>query len=108
WADVYRPIAEALGFDFQQIPEGQMLERMPEEQALEEKPSLFQRLEPVRNSRVVQGLLSVFPHRLRLAAFLAYQAILEPQAVFPAEAAAQPQPTISPEMAMLYSCQYKL
>jgi hypothetical protein len=108
WADVYRPIAEALGCDIEQLPEGQVLEQMPEEQVAEDKPSLFQRLEPVRNSRVVQGILSVFPHRFRLAAFLAYQAILEPQAAFSADPAIPPQPTISPEMAMLYSCQYKL
>lgn len=99
WADVYQPIAGALGFDLEQLPEGQVVEQ---------KPSLFERLEPVRNSSAVQRLLSVFPHRLRLAAFLAYHAILEPQPAPFADAAVQPPPVISRERVMLYSCQYKL
>jgi len=99
WADLYRPIAQALEFDLADIPEGDVIEH---------KVSWFDRLEPVRASRPVQGLLSVFPHRFRLAAYLAYQAILEPQTTSSAMPAGAVKPGISREMGMLYACHYKL
>jgi len=98
WADLYRPIAAALGHDLAQLPEGIVVEQ---------KRSLFERLEPLRSSRPVQGMLSIFPHRFRLAAFLAYQTILEPPVTAPMPIE-QPRPSISREMALLYACQYKL
>lgn len=99
WADLYRPIAKALGFDLGKLPEGHIVEQ---------KKSWFERLEPVRSSRPVQGLLSVFPHRFRLAAFLAYQTILEPPPAPSTTPAEPPRPPISREMALLYACRYKL
>ena len=99
WADLYRPFAQALGFDLEGLPEGQVRQH---------QPSLFERLEPVRNSRPVQGLLSVFPHRLRLAAFLAYQTMLEPHSAPSPAATELPRPLVTREMGLLYNCQYKL
>lgn len=99
WADLYRPIAEALGYDLAEVPEGDIRD---------EKLSWFDHLEPIRVSKPVQGFLSIFPHKLRLAAFLAYQTILEPQTA-PFTALPKQQRTVLPhEMALLYSCQYKL
>lgn len=98
WADLYRPVAEALGYDLAEIPEGVVSV---------ERTAWFDRLEPVRASKPVQGFLSVFPHRLRLAAFLAYRTILQPQAV-PSAPPEHPRHDLSREMSMLYSCQYKL
>jgi nucleoside-diphosphate-sugar epimerase len=99
WADLYRPIAEALGFDLAEVPGGEFSEQ---------KSSWFDRLEPVRASKPVQGFLSIFPHKFRLAAFLAYQTILEPQTVASMVPPEQPRFTITREMSLLYSCQYKL
>ena len=68
----------------------------------------MERLEPIRVSKPVQGLLSIFPHRLRVAAYRAYETILEPQVEDRSTTPERVQPMISREMAMLYSCQYKL
>jgi nucleoside-diphosphate-sugar epimerase len=100
WADLYRPVAEALGYTLAILPEGHFTEQ---------RASWFERLEPVRMSRLAQGLLSIFPHRLRLAAFLAYQAILEPQTDNSSPIQLQSShPVLSRERSLLYSCQYKL
>jgi 2-alkyl-3-oxoalkanoate reductase len=103
WADLYHPIARALGYDLADLPEGVI-----SEQDAEPKTSWFERLEPIRVSRPVQGLLSIFPHRYRVALYRAYETILgtkeDPSPTTPESA----QPVISRELAMLYSCQYKL
>lgn len=101
WANLYNPIAEALGSDFMNLPEGIISER-------EQKPSWFERLEPIRVSKSVQGLLSIVPHRFRVALYRAYETILEPQTDSSPIQPEQEPPVISREMAMLYSCQYKL
>ncbi|HSL46404.1 MAG TPA: NAD-dependent epimerase/dehydratase family protein [Anaerolineales bacterium] len=101
WADLYHPIAEALGYDLADVPEGQVSQA-------EQKPSWFERLEPIRVSRPVQGLLSIVPHRFRLAAFRAYETILEPTRGPSAAASESKIPPLSLEMSLLYSCQYKL
>jgi 2-alkyl-3-oxoalkanoate reductase len=103
WADLYQPIARALGYDLADLPEGVVLE-----QDLEQKPSWFDRLEPIRVSRPVQGLLSIFPHKYRVAAYRAYETILGTQEDPSPTTLEKAQPIISREMAMLYSCQYKL
>jgi hypothetical protein len=103
WADLYHPIANALGYELADLPEGVISEHNPEQ-----KPSWFQRLEPIRISKPVQGLLSIFPHRYRVAAYRAYETIFEPQEDSLPAAPQNGQPIISREMAMLYSCQYKL
>ena len=99
WADLYRPLARALGYDLTSLPEGIISEQ---------KPSWFERLEPLRVSKPVQGLLSIVPHRFRVAAYRAYETILEPQEDSLPLPPEDRQPVISREMAMLYSCQYKL
>jgi nucleoside-diphosphate-sugar epimerase len=103
WADFYAPLAKALGYELADLPEG-----MISNQGTEQGSSWMERLEPIRVSRPVQGLLSIFPHRLRVAAYRAYETILEPQTEDPSTTLERVQPMVSREMAMLYSCQYKL
>jgi nucleoside-diphosphate-sugar epimerase len=99
WADLYRPIATALGYDFEHIPEGIIASQ---------RESLFARLEPIRVSKTVQGLLSVIPHKFRLAAFRAYETILQYDTIASGWPQAGQQISISYEMGALYSCAYKL
>jgi nucleoside-diphosphate-sugar epimerase len=99
WADLYRPIADVLGYELAEVPEGEISEG---------EFSWFDRLEPIRISKPVQALLSIFPHKLRLAAYLVYQTILEPQAAPSPALPGESRPAISREMALLYSCKYKL
>jgi len=103
WADLYHPIARALGYDLADLPEG-----IVSEPDAEPKPSWFERLEPIRVSRPVQGLLSIFPHKYRVALYRAYETILEAQEEPSPTRQEGGQPVISRELAMLYSCQYKL
>ena len=103
WADLYDPIAKALSYNLADLPEGMVAAQDPEQ-----KPSWMERLEPIRVSKPVQGFLSIFPHKLRVAAYRAYETILEPQAGEPSMVREEVKPVISREMAMLYSCQYKL
>ena len=103
WAELYQPIANALGYDFMSLPEGIISEQEPNQ-----KLSWFERLEPIRVSQPVQGLLSIVPHRFRVAAYRAYETILEPQGDKSPIQPEQGPLIISREMAMLYSCQHKL
>ena len=103
WADLYRPIAAALGYELSDLPEG-----VVSKQARKQKPAWFERLEPIRVSKPVQGLLSIIPHKFRVAAYRAYETILEPEGDSSSIPSDDKQPVISREMAMLYSCQYKL
>jgi 2-alkyl-3-oxoalkanoate reductase len=103
WADLYDPIAKALGYNLADLPEGIIAAQDPEQ-----KSSWMERLEPIRVSKPVQGFLSIFPHKLRVAAYRAYETILEPQDSGPSITPERMKPGISREMAMLYSCQYKL
>ena len=103
WADLYQPIAEALGVNLSDLPEGDLPEQPGHNQR-----SWWDRLEPVRVSKPVQGLLSIFPHRVRLAAYRAYETLLEPVAGLSRSASRTPKPVLSREMAILYTCAYKL
>ena len=103
WADLYQPIAKALGVDLTELPEGVIAE-----QPRQKKRSWWDRLEPVRVSKPVQGLLSIFPHRVRLAAYRAYETLLEPAVDLSTSASQTVKPVLPREMAMLYSCQHKL
>jgi nucleoside-diphosphate-sugar epimerase len=100
WADLYRPIAEGLGFDLADLPEGELIER---------DTSWMERMESMRVSKPAQAMLSVFLLKLRQAAYLAYQYLLDPQLV-DAAPAVRPErlPAATREMAMLYSCLVKL
>jgi nucleoside-diphosphate-sugar epimerase len=103
WADIYSPIAKSLGYDLADVPEGIVAKQDPEQKA-----SWMERLEPIRASKPVQGLLSIFPHKFRVALYRAYETILEPKPDEPSIVPEGVQPVISREVAMLYSCQYKL
>ena len=103
WADVYQPIANAMGYDFNSLPEGIISER-----ELDQKLSWFEQFESIRASRPVQGLLSIFPHKFRVALYRAYETILEPQEESSTIQPEQRLPVLSLEMSSLYSCQYKL
>lgn len=99
WADLYQPIATALGYDLKDTPEGIISS---------ERESWFEHLEPIRVSKTVQGLLSVIPHRFKLAAFRAYETILRYDAIISTSPQERQQISISYEMGKLYSCSYKL
>jgi nucleoside-diphosphate-sugar epimerase len=100
WADLYHPVAEALGYDFPQIPEG-----APPETAADWR----NRLERVRCSKPVQTFLSIFPQKLRYAAYAAFASFWEsPRVPSPWVSPAKPVPAASLEMALLYRCQYQL
>lgn len=100
WADLYRPIAERLGFDLAELPEGELSER---------DTSWMERMENIRVSKPAQAMLSVFPLKLRQAAYLAYQYLLEPQTEDDLPTVRlERRPAATREMAMLYSCQVKL
>ena len=103
WANLYQPIANAFGYDFMSLPEGVISEK-----DIKQKLSLFERFEPIRASKPVQGLLSIIPHRFRVAMYRAYETIFEPQGEAWMTRHKQGPPAISREMAMLYSCEYKL
>jgi 2-alkyl-3-oxoalkanoate reductase len=103
WADLYSPIAKSLGYDLADLPEGIVAAQDPKH-----KLSRIERLEPIRVSKPVQGLLSLLPHKFRLAAYRAYETILESPPDGSPGVPAGVQPVITGEMAMLYSCQYKL
>ena len=99
WENLYQPIATALGYDLKEVPEGMISKQ---------KQSWFEQLEPIRVSSPVQKLLSVIPHRFRLAAYHAYETVLlyETNATPPPDQV--PPPSLPYEMALLYSCSYKL
>ncbi len=99
WADLYRPITAALGYEFEDIAEGIVSTQ---------RESWFERLEPIRVSRTVQRLLSVVPHRFKLAAFRAYETILRYDTIASTSMQEEKQISIPFEMGMLYSCSYKL
>jgi nucleoside-diphosphate-sugar epimerase len=103
WADIYHPIAKALGYQLTDVPEGVVSERDTRHTL-----SWFERLEPIRGSKPVQGILSIVPHRIRVAAHRAYETIFQPPGDSTPILPERAQPIISREMAMLYSCRYKL
>jgi nucleoside-diphosphate-sugar epimerase len=87
WADLYRPIAEALGQDFSKI-------RNIDNPTF--TPSLKDRIkETLRNSDLVQTSLSLIPNKSNQMAKGTAQKTLQ-------------QPALNQEMALLYQCQYKL
>ena len=102
WADIYHPIAKALRYELADLPEGVVSGRGTEHL------SWFERLEPIRASRPMQNILSIVPNRFRVAAYRAYETIFEPSGGSRPIVPEHVQPVISREMAMLYSCRYKL
>lgn len=92
WADLYRPIAEALGYDFSQIPNVEMPYIDSAELTLTWKESL---LEKLRNSELVNVARALIPAKSKQALAGAVKKSLE-------------STTVTPEKALLYLCQYKL
>ncbi len=101
WLDLYRPIANALGFDANSIPE-------PGSITPQFVPSFKDRMKELHASNGVQRLLPFIPLRIKR---VATAAIAKPQRrVFPSPWKIDRQPPIrmSEEMAELQSCNYKL
>ncbi len=99
WADVYRPVAEALGFALDDLPEA----IVPD---FSEAPRT--RVDALRRSPAVRMLSRVLPRPVRAALAAALGA---PHAI-PADdrwtLPARRPPTVTREMALLYRCAYKL
>lgn len=87
WADLYHPVIEALGIDFRQIPniDCPKFTRSWKEQFLE----------TLRNSDLLQAVLSFFPEESKRSVRGKVKKTLQ-------------QPGVTQEMALLYQCQYKL
>jgi nucleoside-diphosphate-sugar epimerase len=98
WADLYRPIATALGYDLDQLPEAE---------APDFRPGWRQRLQAVHQARPTQMFLSLFPRALRQAGYDALTGLMAKPAS-PWALPAPPQPVVTEEMALLYRCQYKV
>lgn len=104
WADFYRPIAAALGFELSQIPAVT---------STEISSSLKERIEIVLASKPSLAFLSLFPNKWRLAARAALEALFQPPPPSPwtfrtPEKESLPPPVATLEMALLQQCQYKL
>jgi len=99
WADLYRPIAATLGFDLAHVPD----------QGLPTATTTWlDRLNTIRFSDPAQAFLSFFPVKLRQAASNALLACTERPPPSPWTHPASQQPVVTPEMVLLYQCQYKL
>jgi nucleoside-diphosphate-sugar epimerase len=99
WADVYRPIADALGDDLAQVPEAIVPQF---------KPGLGQRFDAIRSSGMVQGLLGYFPMKWRRLASAAIVRLREGEAGSPWRMPNAIAPMANKEMTELYQCRYKM
>jgi nucleoside-diphosphate-sugar epimerase len=97
WADLCRPVAEALGIDFEHVPR-------PGPTWTAGRPSLRERLRRVRGSPLGRSVLAALPVPLRegLRAGLAASR-REREA-----SGAPPEPQVTEERAMLHTCRYRL
>ena len=102
WADLYRPLAAALGFDVRRIPNAA---------AVEQPPRWIDRLHQFRARPTVKSKLALLPMRLRRTL---ETALTSPPAASPSPwwhplaRAPSAGPTVSREMALLYRCATKL
>jgi 2-alkyl-3-oxoalkanoate reductase len=106
WADLYRPIAEALGFELDKLPEAVY------------QPIILSRKERAKallDTRPARVVLSVIPDRLFRATKASVSALLSRPPQYPSpwiltklQEKSLFQPTASLEMTLLYQCQYKL
>jgi len=102
WADLYRPLAAALGIDVRQIPNAS---------AVEPPPRWIDRLHQFRARPTVKSKLALLPMRLRRTL---ETALTPPPAASPSPwwhplaRAPAPGPTVSGEMALLYRCATRL
>ncbi len=98
WADFYRPIAQALGYDLYALPEAEIPDFAPGWQA---------RVRRLHSSKPVQAMLSLFPRTMRQAAYDALIASMNKPAS-PWSLPAPQRAIATEEMAMLYQCQVRL
>jgi nucleoside-diphosphate-sugar epimerase len=101
WADLYRPVAQALGFESLDLPN---VDYRPPRRNLRE---LVKALEANRSARAIASLV---PKRIRRGLFAAMQPVVQPSdstwAVPKAHHA--PLPVATLEMSLLYRCRWKL
>jgi nucleoside-diphosphate-sugar epimerase len=99
WADLYRPIAAALGFDLASVAEASVPPRVP---------ALRKSLDRALASKTARRASSILPGRVRRAA----RSALAPLEAAPSTSSwALPRArkaVATPEMALLYRCRYKL
>jgi nucleoside-diphosphate-sugar epimerase len=103
WADLYGPVALALGFDIRAVPNASGVEPLP---------SWLDRLHELRMRPKVKAKLTWLPLRLRRTLETALSALpapatspwTHPEAVPPVRSTH----TASREMALLYGCRFKL
>jgi nucleoside-diphosphate-sugar epimerase len=102
WADLYRPVAAALGFDVEDIRNAA---------EIDPAPRWIDRLQEFRARPAVKARLALLPVRLRRTL---EAALVAPPAPVPSPwrhwqaAAPAPGPAVSREMALLYRCATKL
>lgn len=100
WADLYRPVAKALGHDLTRLPEGE-----PPVIATDWR----NHFERVRFSKPLQTFLAIFPQKIRFAAYAAVASFWEnPEVPSPWTLPTETKPSASLEMSLLYNCQYQL
>ncbi len=101
WADLYRPLAAALGLDVADIPAPARIIPQP-------RPSWKEPLKEFHNSRKLQSILPIFPLRLKRVLRAAIATPMKPVPPRPWKIAAEWAPTLTEEMAGLQRCAYKL
>ena len=100
WADLYRPIAEALGFDLNTIPDAISVAPDPMARRL---------LKRARRSPLARRLSSVLPKKARRALKSATSSLEDPKVELSAWTWPPPPRSIATlEMELLGSCRYKL
>lgn len=106
WADFYRPIAEALGFELNQVPHVTYTPPIPTQK---------ERLKAVLATPPARIFLSMFPYKFRYAIKVGLSTLLarprqysSPWAFPKLQQKSPPQPVATLEMALLHQCQYKL
>jgi len=106
WADLYRPVAEAMGFDLSRLPQITAVQDAP-------PPSWHDRIESILASKRSLAFLSLFPNRWRQAARAALNTLVDSSSelspwMLPDTKSPPLGQSVSLEMAMLYQCTYKL
>jgi nucleoside-diphosphate-sugar epimerase len=102
WADLYSPIARALGVDLGDIPKLYGDVRRPSGR------DWWQRVHTARDTRPVRALLSLFPERLRYAVYSGLAAWHGFQRQPAGQTGKSSEPNATVEMTLLQSCQYQL
>jgi 2-alkyl-3-oxoalkanoate reductase len=103
WRDLYRPIATALGFDFDAIPSFSPPDAKPGFRQLYVEPIRTSELGHAIITRLPRGLKSSLKSAVRLAGRRAHRPDPQPSPAFAPEA-----PPISPEIAALHRCKWRL